>query len=79
MLPPSVFVGNIVNFIGRFVTYNEGRDFFVVDALPFKAKFQDVVRPVQNHILSQCEDPREWLEGIALDRLLIKDVNSPGE
>ena len=73
MLPPSVYVGNLVNFIGRFVTYNEGKEFFVVDALPFSAKYQDVMRPVQKHIFSHCEDPRDWLEGLALDRLLIRE------
>ena len=73
MLPPSIFVGNKVNFIGRFTTLNEGRLFMVRDAIPFNGKYQDIVRPVMKFVHEFCEDPRDWLEGEALDRLMLRD------
>ena len=74
VLPPSVFVGNKVNFIGRFVTWNEGKLFRVQDAIVFTGKYQDIVRPVMKFVYESAEDPREWAEKEALDRLLIQDV-----
>ena len=76
MLPPSVYVGNMVNFVGRFMTLNEGKSFWVLDALPFNGKYQDVVRPGHKYILAHCDDPRDWLEKRALDRLRLEDSDS---
>ena len=73
-LPPSVFVGNIVSFIGRFSTYNEGKMFRVVDALPFDGNFQEISRPIVKYLIQFCDDPRDWLEKEALDRLNPVDI-----
>lgn len=74
VLPPSVFVGNKVNFIGRFVTWNEGKLFRVQDAMVFTGRYQDIIRPITKFVYESCEDPREWAEQAALDRLMIVDV-----
>ena len=51
------------------MTYNEGKEFFVVDALPFERNFKQVIRPMHKYMIAQCDDPRDWLEGKVLDRL----------
>ena len=73
MIPPSVFVGNLVNFVGRFMTYNEGKSFWVVDALPFEGVYRQIVGPAHNHILGFCDDPRDWLEKEAMEHLHLRD------
>jgi hypothetical protein len=74
MLPPSVFVGKWVNFMGRFQTYNAGSQFRVVDALPLTGKYRQTMRPVLEYLYANAEDPRDWLEKESMDHLLIRDV-----
>lgn len=74
MLPPSVYVGKTVHFIGRFQTFQDGKVFRVVDALPLDGNYREIMRPVIPYFYHFAQDPRDWAEQESLDRLLIMDV-----
>ena len=68
ILPPDVFVGETVHFIGKLVTYDEGRVFRVSDALPFKGPFWKVVDPIYQYLFHFTRDPREWCPPEIIER-----------
>ncbi len=73
-LPPSVFVGKKVHFIGRFKTYNDGKIFMVVDALPIIGEYRGIAKPVLAYLYQFAEDPRDWAEEESLKHLFIQDL-----
>jgi hypothetical protein len=77
ILPPMVYVGNVINFIGRFVTMNDGHVFYVQEAVPFEGNFSKIIEPVRQYLWAHCPDPREWALHDRLDLLNIKDYNAP--
>jgi hypothetical protein len=72
-LPPSVFVGQRVNFVGRLVTYDGGTRFKVVEAVPFIENYRKAINPVIDYLWTILEDPREWAKPYTLDFLRLKD------
>lgn len=74
MLPPSVYIGNVVSFVGRFSTFNEGKLFRVVDAIPFEGNHKEITNPIVRYLVQFCEDPRDWLEKEALERVNPVDI-----
>lgn len=72
-LPPSVFIGQRVNFVGRLVTEDGGTRFFVKEAVPFLARYRKTVNPVIDYMWTFLEDPREWAKPQTLDFLRLKD------
>ena len=79
VLPPMVFVGNVICGVGKIVTYNEGRDWRVSDAVPLQKKYWTIVNPIYNHLWRYLEDPREWCGDEYLDRHRWKEYTSPAE
>lgn len=70
-LPPSVFVGKMVSFYGKLVTYNEGRLFRVVEAVPLTEKFWKIADPLYRYLWHFAEDPRDWVEEGLLDKIRV--------
>jgi hypothetical protein len=68
VLPPSVFVGNTVNFAGRLITLNEGKIMRISDAVPFPGAFWSIVEPLYAYLWHFLEDPREWCSAEIVDR-----------
>lgn len=61
VLPPSVFVGHKVNFIGRISTFNEGKIIRVSDAVPFQGSYRRIIEPLRKYLWQFLDDPREWI------------------
>lgn len=72
-LPPSVFVGKRVNFVGRLVTEDGGTRFRIIEAVPFLADYRRSINPVIDYLWTLLEDPREWAKPYTLDFLKIRD------
>jgi hypothetical protein len=61
ILPPGVFVGRMVIGIGKIVTYEQGRDWRVSDALPIPTEWLKLMRPVFRYFDKHVADVREWV------------------
>ena len=72
-LPPSVFIGQRVNFVGRLVTMDGGSRFFIHEAVPFLENYRKAINPVIDYLWTLLEDPREWAKPHTLDFLRLKD------
>lgn len=68
ILPPSVFVGNKVNFIGRLITEDEGKRFKISDAIPFQGKYWKVIEPLYAYLFHFTDDPRTWCPPEIVDK-----------
>src|SRR5689334_18266168 len=67
MLPPDIFVGQKIRALGKLVTYDEGRDCRVSDALPLTESWKEVMEPVFRQLWMYCADPAEWVPREVLD------------
>ena len=75
--PPSIYQGNMIQFMARFKSFNHGEQVWIVDAIPFQGNFRHVVDPAMKHLFQFAEDPREWaLDAGHLDVLKLEDYNS---
>jgi hypothetical protein len=68
VLPPDVFVGKMVIGVGRIVTYDEGRDWRVSDALPIVGtEWPPLMRPIFERLFLHAADPAEWCPKEVID------------
>ena len=78
ILPPMVFVGQTVGFVGKLLTYNEGKIFMVTEAVPFKKdapSYWRIMGPVYAHVWQYLEDPRTWVESQPiLDAMRLREL-----
>lgn len=74
VLPPMVYVGNKINFIGRIVTEDEGRRFFVRDAVPFLGSYWKVASPLYKYLWHYLENPLEWIKPDMLDKVKLRSL-----
>ena len=72
-LPPSVFVGQRVNFVGKLTTEDGGTRFRIKEAVPFIADYRKSINPVIDYLWTLLEDPREWAKPHTLDFMKIRD------
>ena len=68
-LPPDVYVGSEVSFVGRIVTANEGRRVMIEGAVPLDGSFREAIDEVMRRLNAGMQDPRDWAERAVLDRL----------
>lgn len=61
VLPPGIYVGRMVNAIGKIITYDQGRDWRVSDALPIPANWAELMKPVFEYFEQHVADPAEWV------------------
>ncbi len=74
ILPPGIYVGQRVNLFGRFKTYNDGKIFMVVDALPFQGSYREIAKPALHHLYAHADDPRDWSEAESIKNFHIIDL-----
>jgi hypothetical protein len=68
ILPPDVFVGQIVCAVGKIVTYDNGRDWRVSDALPLAGdSWHEIMEPVFRRLFMFAGDPAEWCPKEVID------------
>lgn len=67
VLPPDVFVGHTVCAVGKLVTYDNGRDWRITDALPMPHEWKEIMRPVYRRLFEFCADPAEWCPKAVID------------
>lgn len=68
VLPPDVFVGQLVCVVGKIVTYDNGRDWRVSDALPLQGEsWQEIMKPVFQRLFMFAGDPAEWCPKEVID------------
>ena len=67
-LPPMVYVGNKVNFVGRLLTHDEGKYMRISDAVPFEGKYWKVIEPLYAYLWHFLEDPRDWCDPAIVDK-----------
>lgn len=70
VLPPDVFVGDIVSVMGKIVTYENGTIFRIGDALVIEGEWQESVRPAFAAISQKTRDPAEWMDEEQLEKYL---------
>ena len=56
------------------MTYNEGHNFMVKEALHLDANYLKLIDPILKHLYAHSHDPRDWAEKESLDVLKIEDV-----
>lgn len=62
LLPPDIFVGSLVCAVGKIVTYENGRDWRVSDALPlFGEEWKPMMAPIYERLFSFAADPADWV------------------
>lgn len=72
ILPPTVFPHKMVCAVGKLVSYDEGREYRVMNAVPFTQSFWSVVGPIYRHLWQYLEDPGEWVSPEDLKNLRLR-------
>ena len=67
ILPPDVFVGQIVCVVGKIITYDNGRDWRVSDALPLEGEWHEIMEPLFRRLFMFAGDPAEWCPKEVID------------
>lgn len=67
VLPPDIFVGHKVRVVGKIVTYDDGRDFRVSDAIPLTESWKEVMDPIFERLWLFAADPAEWVPQEVID------------
>lgn len=62
VLPPDLFVGNMVCGVGKIITYDDGATWRVSDALPMREdeEWRHIMSPIFQRLFMFCRDPAEW-------------------
>lgn len=62
VLPPDLFVGNIVCGVGKIITYDNGESFRISDALPLRddEEWRHIMAPIFQRLFMFARDPAEW-------------------
>lgn len=73
ILPPDVFVGEIVAACGKIVTYDNGRDWKISDALPLTGDtWFEIMKPIYQRLFLFAGDPAEWCPKEVIDMYRFK-------
>jgi hypothetical protein len=70
ILPPDIYVGDMVCVVGKIVTYDNGRDWRITDALPLNvggAPWGEMMEPIFRRLFMFAGDPAEWCPKEVID------------
>lgn len=67
VLPPNIYEGQKVRVVGKIVTYDDGRDWRVSDALILTESWKTVMEPVFERLWMFCLDPAEYCPKDVID------------
>lgn len=68
VLPPDIYVGAMVCAVGKIVTYDNGRDWRVSDALPLIGEdWPPLMRPIFQRLFMFAADPATWCPKEVID------------
>lgn len=73
-LPPDVYYGKPVAFMGVLVTSNGGVYHRIRGAVPFNKSYSHIMPAVRDYLWSHVDDPREYAIDGWLDKLSIEDI-----
>ena len=60
-LPPDIYAGSLVCAVGKVITYDNGRDWRVSDALPLVGEdWSPMMKPIYERLFLFAADPAEW-------------------
>lgn len=68
ILPPDIYVGQMVCIVGKIITYDNGRDWRVSDALPLlNESWYEIMKPIYQRLFLFAGDPAEWCPKEVID------------
>lgn len=68
ILPPDVFVGQLVMGVGKLKTWDSGRDWRIEDALPLQnTDWGSMMKPIYERLFMFAADPAEWCPKEVID------------
>lgn len=68
IVPPEVFVGQVVCVAGKIITYDNGRDWRVSDALHLSGdSWYGIMEPIFRRLFMYAGDPAEWCPKEVID------------
>lgn len=69
ILPPDVYVGQVVCVVGKVKTFDNGMDFRITDALPLIEgdPWHFIMAPIFQRLFMYARDPAEWVPKEVID------------